>query len=180
MRHKNKLNLPDLEILNKSFLYDPETGILRWKAREVRKEFSRTDRGFNTRMAGVEAGCDNGCGYLRILFNGKWYVAHRIVWKIQTGKDPIDEIDHINGVRSDNRFCNLRECNASENQGNQKLRRDNTTKLKGVHCRNGLFYAQVRKNKEIRFKSRHSTAEEAHIAYCEAAKIFHGEFFRQS
>lgn len=40
---------------------------------------------------------------------GHSWPAHRLIWKIHTGRDPVGLIDHINGVRYDNRIENLRD-----------------------------------------------------------------------
>lgn len=58
-------------------------------------------------------------GYLEIKFKGKDYKAHRVVWLWVTGKFPCHTIDHINRIRSDNRFSNLRDVPQSVNNRNK-------------------------------------------------------------
>lgn len=53
-----------------------------------------------------------------------------------TGKFPSKQIDHINGVRDDNRWCNLREVDEQGNARNQKMRSDNTSGQTGVSWHN--------------------------------------------
>lgn len=100
--------------------YDPETGILRWRVRR------------GPARAGTVTGCDDGKGYLVVGVGGRIYRAHRLAWLIRTGRWP-HEIDHINGVRDDNRWCNLREVVRQENGRNQRFRCTNTSGHIGVY-----------------------------------------------
>lgn len=59
-------------------------------------------------------------------------MSHRLAWLYTYGHWPIDQIDHINGIRDDNRICNLREVNNQQNQMNAKKRFDNTSGKTGV------------------------------------------------
>ena len=52
---------------------------------------------------------DNTHRYIKVLLNGQHYLAHRIIWKMITGNDPVNVIDHINRVRDDNRIDNLQD-----------------------------------------------------------------------
>ena len=72
-------------------------------------------------------------GYIRVCINKKMYTATHIIWKLVTGEFPDGEIDHINRVRDDNRWENLRLTDRSGNTHNTNLRKDNTSGLKGVH-----------------------------------------------
>jgi hypothetical protein len=78
-------------------------------------------------------------GYRQGCVLGEKYSAHRIVWKLMTGEEP-DQIDHIDGDRLNNRFENLRNVSASENQRNKKLGRNNKSGISGIH-----FEKQTRK-----------------------------------
>jgi hypothetical protein len=114
-----------IEFLKECFEYNPETGILIWKERPLH-HFShctyplREHPRFNTRYAGRSVGAHNR-GYLqtRIHYNRIRYTTvnvHRICWAIITGAWPKGEIDHINAIHDDNRFCNLQDSTRSENQ----------------------------------------------------------------
>ena len=103
------------------FIYDTDTGRL----------FNRVARNSRS-IEGSEAGNIEVDGYCRIRINGKSYAAHRLAWLLETGSWPVDFLDHINGNKSDNRIANLRECNNSENQANQRLHARNKSGFKGV------------------------------------------------
>ena len=96
---------------------------------------------WNTRYAGKEAFVAiSALGYKEGPFLGKHYKAHRIIWKLVNGHEPKGQIDHINGVRADNRFANLRDVTGSENQRNAGVRCDNKSGTPGVFQRkNGKF-----------------------------------------
>jgi hypothetical protein len=88
------------------------------------------------------------------------------------------ETDHINGNGLDNRRSNLRECSTSENQRNKSKRDSNTSGYKGVSFNKFAkkFHAQIRVNGRRIHLGYFRTAEEAAIAYDDAAKIYHGNF----
>lgn len=93
----------------------------------------------------------------------------------------VEFVDHINGDKIDNRRQNLRSCTRAQNQMNQRPKgglRKNKLGLKGV-CRNhGRYMANITANKVQHYLGTFDTPEEAHAAYCEAAKRLHGEFAR--
>ncbi|MGL6209700.1 MAG: HNH endonuclease [Paracoccaceae bacterium] len=100
---------------------DVEAGLLTWKFRP-RDTFHR-DRDFklwNQRFSGQPAlNSQIGQGYLGGKIAGTNFFAHRVVWAIAALRWPVGEIDHINGVRSDNRLCNLRDISRRENAINR-------------------------------------------------------------
>jgi hypothetical protein len=89
--------------------YDPATGVFVW----------RVDR-TGPAKAGTIAGRRDGGGYVQISVDGKRYRANRLAWFMQTGAWPASEIDHINGIRTDDRFSNLREVSRAENMKNKR------------------------------------------------------------
>lgn len=108
--------------------YDPESGKLFWlprgawasKARKNNQTPQCSVRRFNARYAGREAFASLGQhGYLRGPLGGVYLTAHRVAWCVFYGAWPDKLIDHINGVRSDNRICNLRLATACENSRNR-------------------------------------------------------------
>lgn len=82
-----------------------------------------------------------------------------------TGDDP-DYVDHVNHIKNDNRFCNLRSVSFSENVRNAKLRHDNKTGKAGVRldARDGKFYASGRDGKRHVPLGRFNTKAEAVLA----------------
>jgi len=90
-----------------------------------------------------------------------------------------DVVDHINGDGLDNRRANLRPVTVSQNNANARIRRDNASGYKGVsfHRPNGKWKAQINDTPGHRKSLGYfATAEEAAIAYDEAARAFHGEY----
>ena len=81
---------------------------------------------------GTKAGCLDRDGYIQISVDKKIYRAHRLIWLMHYGKFPDAEIDHINGIKNDNRIENLREATSSQNKFNQGKRKTNTSGFKGV------------------------------------------------
>ena len=86
------------------------------------------------KKAGDIAGSVTNFGYRDAHYDGKHYLAHRIIWEMHNGPIPEGaEIDHMNHNRLDNRIENLRLVSHSENQKNQKAHRMNTSGVTGVH-----------------------------------------------
>jgi hypothetical protein len=101
--------------------YDPTTGALKW--RQARGPVP----------AGSEVKSLDSHGYIRVQIDGERYQGHLVAWLLHHGEWPIDEIDHRNGVRSDNRIDNLREATRRLNSLNQAPRIGNSSVFKGVY-----------------------------------------------
>jgi hypothetical protein len=125
----------------------------------------------------------NGYLYVDVKFNGKTlrHLAHRLAWFLQTGTWPQFEIDHINGVRTDNRFENLRQATRMNNAKNLKRPKSNTTGFKGVTTdkRRPGFIAQISRNGRNTRIGTFPTLEAAKAAYDAAAQEQFGEFVRR-
>lgn len=137
--------------------YNPETGIFIWTV-SIGKRTKRGD----------VAGCINGCGYVQITKDKKQYLGHRLAWFFTYGENPMNEIDHINGIRSDNRIVNLRDVPHRVNL--QNIARNRMGMLPGAaqHCRTKRWLSAVTiKGKRIHLGS-FGTMEEAHARYLEA------------
>ena len=99
-----------------------------------------SDTGVFTRLsnasqvkAGSVAGGQDGKGYTRFSVDGKSYLAHRLAWLYVNGAFPIDQIDHLNHDRLDNRIANLRCVTHKENGKNQSLCKNNSSGVTGVN-----------------------------------------------
>lgn len=116
--------LPSQKILRECFRYEPETGKLFWKSRP-RYHFGSA-RGWNvanSQHEGKEAfTCTHSEGYKQGSINLVLYFAHRVIWKLMTGKDPIADIDHKDRNRANNKWVNLREANRAQNNANSVKR----------------------------------------------------------
>ena len=86
----------------------------------------------NKRVGDIAGSITTYDKYRRIKLNGKMYLAHRLAWFFVYNAWPENEIDHINGVRDDNRIENLRDVPHWLNQRNAKRRSDNTSGVVGV------------------------------------------------
>lgn len=144
--------------------YNKETGKLFWKNRP-RKHFN-TARGyhyFNTCYPGKEVGSINSNKYLTIRFNNKTYQVHRIIWLLETGEFPINEIDHINHNRQDNRWSNLRQVSTIGNSRNMSMKKANTSGVTNVTWRkdNNKWRAYVMLNSRQTHLGYFDTKEEA-------------------
>ena len=126
-------------ILKDHLSYDPATG-----------QFTRKVALCNRVKVGDIAGSKVVNGYSAIRLNGRLFKAHRLAWLYMTGAWP-SEIDHINGVKSDNRFDNLRECSHKQNMENQRLKSSNKTGHRGVYWvpRESAYKAQVGHHGEL-------------------------------
>lgn len=171
-------DLPTQAYLHECFSYDPLTGSLTWKVRPLHHfPHAQAQSDWNKRFPGKEAGSSSG-GYIRVGINNARYKAHRVIWVMLIGKWP-KYIDHKNLNGLDNRLTNLREATSSENRWNTNQRRVRDLP-RGVYrnYRGGRFAARVTlRGKEIHLGS-FDTPEEAHAAWCAAARAERGEFFR--
>jgi len=163
--------LPPKKDLEHWLQYDATTGFFTWR------------RSNGSQKEGQIAGEIRQTGYVTIQIKGRRLRAHRIAWLLTTGQDPFDLcVDHINGNKSDNRFCNLRLATSRENSRNMKKSRANKSGFKGV-CfdkRTGKWKANIRSDSKQIFLGYFLAAELAHLAYCKAAAELHGDFARDA
>ncbi len=152
------------ERLRELLSYDTTTGLFTWKVR--RNNFVH---------AGSTAGTVGTGGYIYIRIDKSPFMAHRLAWFYSHGEWPKHHIDHINGIPSDNRPENLRECSMAENLQNTKQYKNSTTGLTGAYFnkRANIFTSAITcKGKQI-FLGRFATAELAHQAYVAAKAQIH-------
>lgn len=134
------INLPDVSYLTECLDYERDSGLMFWKVRplnhfQCKPEFQqRTFKAWNKKYAGKLAmnHSQSPHGYKVGRLDKVNYLAHRIIWKLVNGVDP-DEIDHINGQRTDNRIDNLRSVTPQKNQRNRSPRHDSVSGIVGVY-----------------------------------------------
>lgn len=169
--------LPDQQYLRECFDYNPETGELLWRIRP-REHFDSIKgwKCFNTQCAGKIAGTIGnfpyGIKYIRLRPFG---TAHRVIWKLVTGSDPVAEIDHKDHDGTNNRWSNLRPAVRSQNARN-KLGVAGKSGFKGVDKKGSRYVARIMIDYKNHYLGTFDTAEEAHRVYCEAANRLHKEF----
>lgn len=148
------------ESLRELVKYDPDTGVFirtvdqgRWKAGEI-------------------AGGPQNRGYLRIAVAGERHLAHRLAWLYMTGQWPQENVDHRNGVRTDNRWTNLRAATPKQNQMNRGADSGSASGYKNVY--------RAKKGWRVRIEEREvwgfETPEDANEFACLMREMLHGEF----
>lgn len=127
------------------------------------------------------AGTVTSTGYVGIVIDGKRYLAHRIAWALFHGSWPEQQIDHINGIKTDNRIENLRLATNAQNGKNYGANKTNTSGIKGVSwCKQTQKWrAFIRVDGKQLDKGRHSNKDVA-IAVRQAAEIEHFGEWRRS
>lgn len=152
------------ERLKEALNYDPETGVFTWRVAVSNKA-----------IPGQRAGQSRTLGYRAIGLFGERYLEHRLAVLYVTGRWPEDEVDHVNGDTSDNRWANLRECVHAENHQNRKTPAHSVQRVMGVtwHKLRSKWRAAI----VLRGKQHHlglfPTKEEAHQAYLTAKAQLH-------
>ena len=163
----NHIPMPPYNELSRHLKYNPFTGGGTWIV------------SLGTAKAGRLAGTLNTAGYLDIAYKNKIYRAHRLFWFLQTGHDPgALTVDHIDENKLNNKFCNLRLANKSQQEYNKYKRIDNTSGHRGV-CWNKQkqkYYAYIKDKKKIINLGHYKTFEQA-VAARQAKELeLFGEF----
>jgi len=143
-------------------LFDYKDGKLYWKGKDEK-----------------EAGSVGNRGYRCICINYRKYMAHRLIW-IMHGNDPVEMLDHIDGDQLNNRIENLRAATNSQNQRNQKLRKDSTSGIKGVSwiSTKNRWSGQVWHLGKLYHAGDFKDKDECAAAVRELREKLHGEFAR--
>jgi hypothetical protein len=159
------------EHLRRVLIYDPHTGL--WKWRQDGKGRPKVLVWWPGTVTGQRK-------YLSISIDRLAYYVHRLVFLYMTGKWPKEQVDHIDGDQTNNRWGNLREASGSQNKYNTGVRSHNTTGARGVYrAKDGRFVARIKiGDKRVNLGS-FATAELASEAYEKAAKEAFGLFYRK-
>lgn len=171
----------DIVLLRSLVAYDAETGGLTWLERPLSLFSSEQyHRNWNRRYSAKPAFTAQLKGYLvGAIFHHNFF-AHRVCWALSTGSWPAAYIDHINGIKSDNRLINLRLSTHGQNQHNKTKQQNNTSGFKGVtfKTQNKQWCAQISVDGKRKYLGLFPTAETAHAAYVKASQSLHKEFAR--
>lgn len=144
--------------------YDPGSGEFRWRVNRCRAR------------AGGLVGSWDLHGYKTVRLNGGSYKLHRLAWLMTHGTWPSGDVDHLNGIRHDNRISNLRDVPRGTNLQNRRAANPNKPSglPLGVHCNKGASYeAKISVGNKSRVVGRFATPEEASAAYVEAKRKLH-------
>lgn len=141
--------------------YNPTTGIFTWR------------HTVSNRVGGTRAGADNR-GYQQIKIDRKLYQAHRLAWCYVYGSWPPHMIDHINGIKHDNRVINLRLATNQENQQNRRTPQGGNPYI-GVSWHKGrqLWQSQIRVQGKPTHLGYFGSAEEAFAMYTNVKRREH-------
>lgn len=162
------------EALKRLFVYDPLTGLFTHKV------------GNKCNAPGSVVRTINGDGYIQISIAGKTYPAHRLAMLYMVGRMPEKSvlIDHIDGIKDNNKFSNLRTASPAENGRNSKLYSNNTTGYKGVDLHQNKYRARVwvgtNPNRTRLYLGSYNTPQEASIVYNKAAEMHHSYFYNDT
>jgi len=159
--------------LRKLLTYDPITGIWThniFPAKGLHKK---------------EAGTILSDGYIGITLDKVRYLAHRLAYLFMKGRWPKYEIDHEDGVRSNNKWENLRAATDLDNSRNRKPHKNKRIPTKGVSPvsargkkRKNPYAAYITVNGKQIYLGVHPTIEAASAAYRTAATKYFGKFAR--
>lgn len=168
------------ELLSDILCYDPSTGVLLWKHRpasmfrDAKQTAEHNAAIWNGKFAGKPAlASADKRGYLTGHLFSKPVKAHRIIWLLAHGEMPL-EVDHINGITSDNRLANLRAVTHKINGRNLRLKKNNSTGACGVYQhKSGRWYARITIDGAAQHLGTFDTHDQAFAAR-QAANVLHG------
>jgi hypothetical protein len=154
--------MPPLELLQRTYRYDPTDGYIYWVA----------DSPNGQRFCG-----DIASRGLQVRVGNTTYKTSRLAWFMGTGQDPAHfHVDHINGDIHDNRLENLRLATYSQNQANSTATRAGRTLPKGVYQRGSRYRAYIKAHGRSLCLGTFCTPEEASAAYQTKAKESWGDY----
>jgi hypothetical protein len=135
-RDMQNVSIQDLHVL---FRYNEKTGALTRRS---------TQGGVK---AGTECRSMSTPGYLKVTIKDSHMYVHRVVYAMYYNRWPTKFIDHINGDRTDNRICNLRNVDKIENSKNSRLSKRNNIGIFGVSIRpgSGKYSVKINNNKKV-------------------------------
>ena len=143
--------------------YCPETGV-----------FTRLWKGEWRDVSKIDA-----YGYMSATIDGVGHKLHRLAFLYMDGYC-LDFVDHISGIKSDNRWCNLRPATREQNMQNMKLRKDSKSGVKGVSwdSKRGVWCARIAYNKKTKHIGMFENLEDAVEAISYWRNKLHEEYAR--
>lgn len=157
-----------IDAVSRDLLYVASRGVFLWKSRKS-----------PTCLKGQVAGTAHPSGYTRIALNlksGRRYVyGHRLVWAVENGRWPKDQLDHVDGDRGNNLISNLREASSADNAQNRAKRADCSSSYIGVSWskRWGCWKANIQVGKAKIYLGSFKNEGEAFAAYAAAKRVYH-------
>jgi hypothetical protein len=164
-------NILTVDALKANVLYDPTTGVFTRLKNHPKRKY----------VAGSITGVLRPDGYVQVMVDGKIFLAHRLAWLYVHGAMPEHYIDHINGIKNDNRIENLRDVYQNVNIQNQKRAKRNRTSSSML----GVSFCNQGRNKDKPYRARivvdhkeihlgtFSQEQDAHAAYLDAKRKYH-------
>lgn len=149
--------------IKEALTYDPISGVLYFKD------------------TGLPIKTHNTCqGYFGVSYDGVSYLAHRLIFLLVDGTLPEKDVDHINGIKTDNRFSNLRKVTRQQNTFNRSknLNKD-LPKNVYLHKPSGRYQVKMKINKETRHFGYYDDLELAEFVAQEVQAKYHGEYARK-
>lgn len=153
------------EELKRVIQYNQDSGIFSWLS-------ANTNR---IKVGDIAGSLDKENGYTRITIDGRRYAAHRLAWLYIYGEWP-EIVDHINGVGTDNRIANLRNCNLQQNALNHKKKINKSGFPCGVRKLNNKYQARVMLNNKTYYLGVYKTPAEAEKVYLAKRQKLFGEY----
>lgn len=168
---KRKHSFPSKQELDELLLYEPESGLLKWKI----------TRSWNAKCGDIAGSLHKQSGYIQLSINDTNYHAHVLIWILVNGKLPETSIDHKNGDRKDNCFVNLRLATPKQQSQNRMRQRNNSSGYTGVSWSKitKKWRAYITVDRKQIHLGHFSSQKDAALAYESAAIILFNDFYRK-
>lgn len=145
-------------------LYDPETGIFRWRVGRRRV------------AVGEIAGSVRADGRRLIRIDYERYLASRLAWMYIYGEWPSDLIDHVDRNYSNDAISNLRQATEQQNRWNAGVRRQNKLGLRNITKHKKRFMVRFFKGRTIIYRESFPSLEEAILERDRRSRVIYGAF----
>ncbi len=151
------------EVLSEWLRYEPGTGHFYWRKQKRRGQHK-----------GIRAGSKAKTGYRRIIFDRLQIRENRLAWLFLTKAWPDGEVDHINGIRDDNRAKNLRVVRGELNRNNRVVIKDDGLPA-GMFFRPARYEVNIYSDGKKIYGGQFEDRAEALRAYAERGKVLRGK-----